>query len=151
MSKDYRQPNLSQYVRFICDKHNLNYDYVKAQLTTAYPELRDKTTCANCGANMEIKIHRAKTSHRYRGNQGRKITLKVKHETDIHSIQIRAGRPADPTRKSAGMDSGTGVTTLDFDAATFEIGNNIVLYNSGSDISLYSANGNTIFVSSNFL
>lgn len=59
MSKDYRRPNLAQYVRFICEKHDLNYDYVKAQLTTAYPELRDKTTCANCGANMEIKIHRA--------------------------------------------------------------------------------------------
>lgn len=42
---------------FIANRFNIEPDYLRAVLITNFPELKDKSTCANCGASMEISLY----------------------------------------------------------------------------------------------
>ena len=55
----YKDPNLAKYVRKICDTFNLDYEYVKATLIATYPELKDRSVCANCSASMVVNEYKA--------------------------------------------------------------------------------------------
>lgn len=52
--KQYRGGRIGQFVSVLCEKYNLDPQEVKAVLFSAFPELKDKTKCANCGESMAI-------------------------------------------------------------------------------------------------
>ena len=56
--KSYKSGQISKYVEAICSSYKLDFDEVKTFLFVNFPELRDKTTCANCSASMKSFWHR---------------------------------------------------------------------------------------------
>lgn len=52
--KQYRSGRIGEFVSVLCDKYNLDPQEVKAVLFSNFPELKDKTKCANCGESMAI-------------------------------------------------------------------------------------------------
>lgn len=56
---DYKKPKMSQYIRTICDKFDLDYGHVRAVLQVNHPELFQKEHCANCNASMKVEVYRA--------------------------------------------------------------------------------------------
>lgn len=56
-NETYKNPRISEFITAICTQYNLDYNHVKAFLFVNYPELKNKKTCANCGANMKAFWH----------------------------------------------------------------------------------------------
>lgn len=52
--KQYHTGRIRQMVHFISEKYGLDESEIKANLVANFPELKDKTHCANCGESMSI-------------------------------------------------------------------------------------------------
>lgn len=50
--ENYHRPRIGQFLKAICEQYSLDEDQVLAFVSSSFPELHDKTTCANCGASM---------------------------------------------------------------------------------------------------
>jgi len=61
---EYRQSKIAPIIRMTLQiakeqpEHLDNFEYIKAQIFREFPELADKSTCANCDASMEMTVHR---------------------------------------------------------------------------------------------
>jgi len=57
--KKHQAGKIGIMVHVIADIYNLDEGHVRATLARNFPELKDKSKCANCGANMEINKYTA--------------------------------------------------------------------------------------------
>lgn len=51
---EYKSSQMSSFVGFICEKYNLDVLDVVKSLKTKFPELSDRSHCANCDASMSM-------------------------------------------------------------------------------------------------
>lgn len=54
---EYRTGDLPKFVSYLCGYFKLDAGLVKAVLVTAFPQLKDKSACPNCGASMEEYLY----------------------------------------------------------------------------------------------
>jgi len=59
--KEYHKGKIGAMAHVIADIYKLDEGHLRATLAANFPELKDKTKCANCGANMEVKRYTAST------------------------------------------------------------------------------------------
>ena len=55
--KEYQSGRIGQLVRYMASKYSLDEKMVRADLAINFPELKDKTHCANCGESMAVYIY----------------------------------------------------------------------------------------------
>jgi hypothetical protein len=87
--KEVGQGIIGQLVKDICDAYGLNEIEVKTRLVTKYPQLADKTKCANCEANMAVD--------RYNAGYG-EATLLLTMAREVHK-RCKAGAPFEAAQK----------------------------------------------------
>lgn len=53
-NKQYQKPHIRDFVVFIAEQYKLDVVELSARLVHAFPELKNKEKCANCGESMNI-------------------------------------------------------------------------------------------------
>ena len=60
-NKEYQKGKIGSMVHTIATIYKLDEGHLRATLAHNYQELKDKSKCANCGSNMEVKKYQAST------------------------------------------------------------------------------------------